>query len=708
MEASSEHGRGDKLNLSERESAVGGTGLVDRVLSALQADSVTVLGASPRVRASAIMVKNLVEGEGAFQGRVNLVSRREAEMFGHPCVGSVADVDAPGLVFCMTSLTNVAASIDSFKASPKGLLLYSEVKTAVDAEALTTIASWTDSVDCALIGPQSAGFVAPGAQLTGWIGPIPEGLIHGSIGLVSQSGGILAGVMRSCGQLGLGLSGALSVGTGFRTDIRTAGSSILEMAETGALGVYAEAIDPHVIAALGSKGAELGKPVVVLATGRSARAREAVLSHVGMAATPHHLLEAVSRQYGVTVVRDVDELVWALDGLVETGCRRGFPDGVVTISSSGGAAVAVTEALDGVGAPAAPLEDSTIKKLENLAGGQSVFNPLDMGAAELGGEYEEILHTLGRDRTVGIVLELSGTGTNVVDARLSPDGKGVNSFLSETTSLGSIVSGYEKMAILSTPASLGHGRSNWHQGVLRVAGSRRTAVVADALSRWSSSLNVEDLLSHPVAQASTETRAGRGASPASRVLVGERARHELRDIPVSWPRHHRLETDEDLDLAIAQLGLPIVLKAEVEAAHRAAVGAVLVDITSDELLAAAVDFLRAKHGCAVVAYEQVARAEEYLVGFSRESGYLVVMCGRGGLQADSHAPLVLAPATARSIGSLIPASVHDEAQRSGLVEILSALQTYSLDHPEILAAEMNPIVYDVDRGWTALDGKIHI
>ena len=245
---------------------------MDRALSAFRPDSVTVLGASPRVRASAIIVENLVRGEAAFPGGVSLVSRHEKEMFGYPCVASVAEVEAPGLVFCMASLGNVVASLDAFTTPPAGLLLYSESKTALDADALARIASWTERNGCTLIGPQSAGFVAPGTNLMGWTGALPERLRGGRLGLISQSGGILSGILRSCGQLGLGISAALSVGTGYRTDSVTAGLSILKLPETGVLGVYAEAIDPYAVAALGSMGAELGKPVVVLSAGRSLRA----------------------------------------------------------------------------------------------------------------------------------------------------------------------------------------------------------------------------------------------------------------------------------------------------------------------------------------------------------------------------------------------------------------------------------------------------
>ena len=572
----------------ESESAVEGAASVDRALSAFRPDSVTVLGASPRVRASAIIVENLVRGEAAFLGGVSLVSRREKEMFGYPCVASVAEVEAPGLVFCMASLGNVVDSLDAFTTPPAGLLLYSESKTALDADALTSIAFWTERNGCTLIGPQSAGFVAPGTNLMGWTGALPERLRGGRLGLVSQSGGILSGILRSCGQLGLGISAALSVGTGYRTDSVTAGLSILKLPETGVLGVYAEAIDPYAVAALGSMGAELGKPVVVLSAGRSLRAREAALSHVGQAATPHHLLDAIARQYGITLVQDVDELVWALDALVETGCPRGFPAGIVTISTSGGVAVCATDALDAVGAPVAPLEDSTIERLAGLGGGQTIFNPFDMGAygiGEPGGRYEELLQALGDDRTVGVVLELSGTGSNVVDPRVNSDGNEANGFLSEPTVLGSIISGCGKVAILSSPASLGHGRSSWRDGLLRIAGARRTAVVANALTRWSSSLKlIEDPPSLTTGQAFAHARAARTADTANRIdqiLIGERAKQALSEIPVSWPRDRRLDTDADLSWAASQLGWPIVLKAEVEVAHRAGVGAVLVNINTD-------------------------------------------------------------------------------------------------------------------------------
>ena len=61
----------------------------------------------------------------------------------------------------------------------------------------------------------------------------------------------------------------------------------------------------------------------------------------------------------------------------------------------------------------------------------------------------------------------------------------------------------------------------------------------------------------------------------------------------------------------------------------------------------------------------------------------------------------------RAIAGLAPETVHGQQQRRGLFEILSALEAYGLDHPDTLAAEMNPIVYRADRGWIALDAKVH-
>ena len=84
-----------------------------------------------------------------------------------------------------------------------------------------------------VLGPQSNGLLATATNCLGFVVPIVEDITAGNVALLSQSGGILGGMVKYFGQHRVGLYTALEYGTACMLSMETLGQWLLERDESG-------------------------------------------------------------------------------------------------------------------------------------------------------------------------------------------------------------------------------------------------------------------------------------------------------------------------------------------------------------------------------------------------------------------------------------------------------------------------------------------
>ena len=227
-----------------------------------------------------------------------------------------------------------------------------------------------------MIGPNCLGTYSPRAGLT-----FPDNAPRevGSIGIISQSGGLTTNMIKRGQIKGLRFSGAVTAGN--CADVTPADLLEFYLADplTRAIGCYLEDIkDGRAFFDLLRSHA---KPVVLLRGGRSLQGRIAAASHTGALAGDDRGWTTLCVQTPCVEVATLDEFVDTLLTLQyltpkpERPTRR-----VVMFGNGGGSSVLGADFFAAHGLDVSPFDPAVrahLEKLELLPG-SSVANPIDM------------------------------------------------------------------------------------------------------------------------------------------------------------------------------------------------------------------------------------------------------------------------------------------------------------------------------------------
>lgn len=254
-----------------------------------------------------------------------------------------------------------------------------------------------------LIGPNCLGTYSPRGKLCfSDIAPRESG----SVGIVSQSGGLGTDIIRKGMNVGLKFSALVTVGN--CADVNT--SELLEYfladTDTKVIGFYIEtAQDGRRLFEL-LRAAKASKPVVILRGGRSSQGRAAAISHTGALAGDGRAWDALSRQTGCVLVETLEQF---LDTLLVFQClvpRPRRPTARIALfGNGGGTSVLATDYYAGLGLDVLPFDNETIAALDALKmpAGSSVTNPVDCPApvfaqdeGRLAGRVLEVICSIGK------------------------------------------------------------------------------------------------------------------------------------------------------------------------------------------------------------------------------------------------------------------------------------------------------------------------
>ena len=263
-----------------------------------------------------------------------------------------------------------------------------------------------------LFGPNCLGIYSPRGHLTFTeIGPREAG----SVGVVSQSGGLGTDIVRRGLNRGIKFSGLVTVGN--CADIGPADMLEFYFADpqTKVIGLYIEtAHDARRLFEL-LRAQKARKPVVMLKGGRTKLGLAAAVSHTGSLAGDDRAWVALSRQTGCILAETLDEFIDALLIFQTLVPRTGKPtQRVVLFGNGGGASVLATDAYARLGLEVAAFAHDTIAALAalKLPPGTCITNPVDCPVGTLqqddGRVAEKILDIIyGIGKPEALVMHLN-------------------------------------------------------------------------------------------------------------------------------------------------------------------------------------------------------------------------------------------------------------------------------------------------------------
>ena len=643
--------------------------------------------------------------------RIFLVNRKGGQIQGQHAHTSLHELDAPvDLVFLAVPAAGFDAAVDDALAvGAKALVVVTAGLGELGAEGQARQQAAVARVHAAgalLVGPNCPGVAD---TTTGLNAVALLDIPAGPIAFISQSGGVGDEIVTRAKEFGQGFTRFVTLGNQADVGIADVLWSLVDHAETRLVAVYAEDLrDGRRFAAGAGACVAAGRPVLLLAPGRSAASCRVARSHTGSLTTDASVVDAVCRAVGALRVETPDELVETAVGLLSGRRPRGR---AVAITSDGGGHSAIAaDIVASVGLSVPCFSDDLKARLaELLPVNAALDNPVDFAIASV----DPSAHT-----RVGRVL----VGSGEVDALLVAGEFGYwGARFPELT--GAVEQEAEAARGL---AALAHDED--FPVIVSTVNKDRSPAVEQLLSSGipvyreiHSAARVLAHLTH--FEATSPTGLPELPPPSDERLTEDdywSARRALAAAGVPFvPAHLVRDTDEAL-AAARELGYPVALKA-MGLRHKSDVGGVALDIRDEPLLRAACDDMLARLAPSALTVERMAPLAdgvEVIVGCRQDPRFgPVVLVGLGGIYAEilQDTAVALAPVEAdqaeRLLARLRGASLLSGARGrprldvGAAARVAAALSGFAAAHPEVAEVEVNPLLV-TPMAAVALDARI--
>jgi acyl-CoA synthetase (NDP forming) len=660
----------------------------NRVRPLLFPRSVAVVGASPRHgRIVEELVGSGIPAWGVHPTRIEVLDLR--------CFPSVAELpEQPELAALLVGHERVEEAFEeALAAGVRAFFLpgLGNEAGAAGPQVAARIAERARAEDAILLGPNCMGVASPG-EVSLWIGTVPGTFRSGRVSVVSQSGSIAEAL------LGIGPR------VGFRAVVSSGGEAVTDAADflgffaederTGAIGLFLETVRrPAEFASALERCAAAGKPVVCLKVGRSQAAARAALAHTGAVVGSERAFSALLRRHGAVEVDDFTALVETLEVLGRARRPRGKR--IAAISESGGEGALLADHGDAAGIPFEPLPDHVAAELTaRFPNYRAPGNPLDAWAID---EAEAVFP--------GSIDVLVGSGAfDIVVAQADQSQfRGAEEHewcfmivkaLAEATAATDIFPVVTTVSAVDPRSEVAEYALEHDVALLRGPRDAMRALAAAAGLR-AASAKLE-----PGAPVDLADLLAEGTLPEFESAI------VLERYGVSMAPRRRAASPDEAAEAAAQLGFPVVVKVDGPA-HKAAQNGVVLGLGDADGVRRAAQRL----GGRVLVAKQAEGGTEAFCGMTRDPDYgpvLAVGLGGRAVESLSLAAVSLAPLgeeEARQLVAEAPGLDASRAARDALAAALVAIGRLAVDHPQIAAVDVNPLILSVD-GAVAVDALV--
>ncbi len=510
-----------------------------------------------------------------------------------------------------------------------------------------------------ILGPNTIGLV----NLTDDIPLSASGALEmdhfpaGSVGLVSQSGGILGALLSRAAARGIGMSKLVSTSNEVDLELADFIDYLADDEATKVIALYIETVrNPAKFRTACLKAARAGKPVVAFKVGRSEAGARAAVSHTGAMAGADRMYDALFRQTGV-IRADTFADFLDIPAALASG-RKLQGKRIAILTSTGGAATLISDALGVSGFDTPAPDPQTAERLRALQTGDEAAldrNPIDVTLAGLKPDllrsaittlldsptYDGLVIIVGSsalampELMAGAIKDCMPKSDKPILAYVSPHAPELAALLNERG-----VPAY--VAPESCAAALG--------AMVHVADWKAPA--ADVFA--SAAVSIADLPTGSLDEAQAKTLFARYGVPCVRERI--------------------VSTPQEAEAAAREFGGRAVLKIlSGEITHKSDVGGVAVNVPAEQIgqrLVAMAEEVRAKAGSTPTRFlvqEMVTGGTEVIVGLHRDPLGTAILLGMGGTLAELFKDTTL---------RLLP--LHGGFSREEALVMARALKTWPL------------------------------
>lgn len=601
---------------------------MDAISRLLKPRSVAIIGASADASKTAGRPVSYLVKHG-FAGDIYPVNpkvNRIGDLACYPDIASLPAVPDVGIVLLGAERAHAAVRDLAARGTAAAIVLASGYTETGEEGARRQKQLIESAGAMRILGPNTIGLV----NLTDNIVLSATGALEmdhfptGSIGVVSQSGGILGSLLSRAAARGIGLSKLVSTSNEVDLELADFIDHLADDEATKVIALYVETVrDPAKFRAAALKAARAGKPVVAFKIGRSEAGAKAAVSHTGALAGADRMYDALFKQTGVIRAQTFGDLLDIPLALSTGRVLRG--NRVAILTSTGGAGTLVSDSLGVSGFDTPAPDPETAAALRALQTGDHAAldrNPIDVTLAGLQpdllrGAIKALLASPSYDALTIIVgsssLAMPELMVGAIQDCLPLSDKPVIAYVSpHAPEIGALLTRRGVPAFTSaescTVALAGMLQaSSWKAPVERTAPSATVAVA--------------DFPAGSLDEAQAKQLFARYGVPCAREIV--------------------VQTPAEAEGAARDLGGKVVLKVlSGEITHKTEVGGVAVNLTPEQvgarLTAMAAD-VESKAGIRpkrFLVQEMVSGGTELILGMHRDPLGTAILLGMGGVTAE--------------------------------------------------------------------------
>lgn len=530
----------------------------------------------------------------------------------------------------------------------------------------------------------------------------------GTVGLISQSGNLATELTELASASGLGISRFVSIGNQADLELADFVYDFAEHEKTRVIACYVEDFrDGREFVRAARHAVSAGKPVIVLAAGRTAAGTRAARSHTGALASDIAAVRAACRSAGA-------ELVTTPGALIDLAQLRNallMPAGqrIAVFGDGGGACAVAADTLTEAGLNLPAFSDGLSRRLEQeLPPTASTGNPIDLSGS---GENDLGVYA----RVLSLVLDSEEVDAALLTGYFGGYSAYGDAIRSEETgvaeSLASVARRAKRPLVVHTifPASpvveiLRRGgvpvynRIEMAVRALAALAERRPYLCQATIPRLVQEQAVPDVLDVS--------------------YFGARALVAATGVPTV--RAIQAHSVAEVLTAAAKIGYPVVLKA-LGRLHKSDDAGVVVDIADEARLVSEYTDMTRRLTPAAFSVEELApisKGLELIVGVRRDHRFgPILLVGFGGIYSEVFADVAvaLAPASPEEISQqllglraaplLIGARGRPPLDVDAAARAASALSLLAAARPDIAEIEVNPLLA-LPIGVVALDARV--
>jgi len=681
---------------------------LDRLLAP---KSIAIVGASPRAGSFGLRT---LENLANFRGAVWPVNAKYPKIGDYACYPSLASLPGkPDLVALVVPREGVEAALTEAAAAGAGGVVvyasgYGEMARDEGAAEQRRLSDIARAARMPMLGPNCMGLVnhelGVGVSFIPEYSKMPRRV--GPIAFVSQSGA-LGYCLAQAAERGLGYRYFFSVGNSADVDVADLIGAMAEDPGVRAIACLFEGVpDARRLLEAGERARTAGKPVIVYKLGVSEDGAAAARSHTGSMAGSAAAFRALFDRAGFAVADDYEALVEYAKFFAAAG--KPLAKGVAVVSGSGGAGIIAADmaARHGVPMPQ-PVEATTAVLRSVVPEFGAARNPCDPTGQVLSvpESYNKCCQALLDDPQYGVLLCAMSVSSRETGPKRSTD-------------ISALARSQPKpIAVAWVSEWLQGPGSEAYEADDRVGFFRSMDRCYGAIAAW------QRWHEQPSVQETRLSTRNSFSFPKGKKVLGEReAKAILGKYGIqSAPERQAKNADEAIKAA-AELGYPVVLKADGDIEHKTEAGAVKLDLRDEAALRAACAAMTAAPGFpfdGFLVQAMVKGGVELVVGVKRDAQCgPVLLVGLGGVLVEilHDTALALAPvgkAEARRMLESLKGYKFLQGYRGApaadldaVCEAIARISEFAADHADAIdEIDVNPLLARAD-GAVALDALI--